>query len=328
MPERSALAQGVQIGVEATPGTNVAANKKFNSIGIDASMTAEMQEFRAMGNKYKTIIVEGKEWVEADLTGAGNYEELTYMFASCLVSPGAPVTSDTTARTWTFGPATAAEDTVKTMTVEIGGAVRAHKFNYGLVTEIELDMSRDGIEISGAMIGQRISDNITLTPAPTTLPEVPILPTDIDVYLDSTSGGLGATKLTRVVNATIHLGDRFNPVWVLNTANNSFVAHVEGEPSATITLLMEADAEGMNQLTQMRAGSTKFLRIKATSPTLAGAATVFYSLIWDAAIKVSEPGDFDETDGLFTIEWTFEMVHDGTWGKAYTVALVNKLTAL
>lgn len=328
MPERSALAQGVQIGVEATPGTNVAANKKFNSIGIDASMTAEMQEFRAMGNKYKTVIVEGKEWVEADLSGAGNYEELTYMFASCLVAPGAPTTSDTTAKTWTFGPATSGEDTVKTMTVEVGGPVRAHKFNYGLVTEIEIDMSRDGVEISGAMIGQRISDNITMTVGPTTLPEVPILPTDIDVFLDTTSAGLGTTKLTRVVNATIHLGDRFNPVWVLNTANNSFVAHVESEPSATITLLMEADAEGMAALTQMRAGSTKFIRIKATSPTLAGAVTVFYSLTWDAAIKVSEPGDFDETDGLFTIEWTFEMVHDGTWGKAFTVSLVNKLGAL
>jgi hypothetical protein len=328
MPERSALAQGVQVGVETTPGTNVAANKKFNSIGIDAGIETEMQGFRAFGNKYKTILVEGKEWTEGELTGSPTYDELTYLFASCLVSPGAPSTSDTTARTWTFNPATSAEDTVKTFTVEVGGNVRAHKFNYGLVTEIEIDMSRDGIEMGGTMIGQRLSDNITLTAGPTALPQVPIVPTDIDVYLDTTSAGLGTTKLTRVVNCTITLGDRFNPVWVLNSANNSYVAHVEAEPTATVVLLMEADAEGMAALTQMRAGTTKFMRVKATSPVLAGAATVFHSLTWDMAVKVSEPGDFDDTDGLYTIEWTFEMVHDGTWGKAMTVALVNTLTAL
>ena len=64
----------------------------------------------------------------------------------------------------------------------------------------------------------------------------------IDVYMDPTSGTLGTTKLTRVLNANIHISDRFGPVWVLNTANNSYVATVETEPSAELTLLVEADA--------------------------------------------------------------------------------------
>ena len=328
MAERSAITQGVQLGVESTPGSNVAADKKLNSIGLGPAVNVDMQRFRATGNKFATVVTPGKEWVEADVEGVGSYTELTYLLASVLKDPGAPVQQGaTTAYLWTFAPATSSEDTVKTFTVEQGGAIRAHKFNYGIVTELEIDMSRDGVELSGAMLGQRLSDAIALTGGPTTIEEKPILPTHIDVYLDTTSGGLGGTKLTRVLNANISIGDRFNPVWVLNSANNSFVAHVEAEPSAQLKLLVEADSQGMALLTTMRAGTTQFARVKATHTDLAGTA-IPYSLTWDCAVKVAEVGEFTDEDGVYAIEWTFDMIHDGTWGKAMTVALINKLTAL
>src|SRR5689334_1191557 len=114
MAERSSLTQGVQVGVETTPGTNVAANKQFQSIGITPSPSVDMQRFRPMGTKYATIITPGKEFVEADIDGAGSYTELTYLFASCLVST-TPSVVDTTGQSWVFQPASTAEDTVKTL---------------------------------------------------------------------------------------------------------------------------------------------------------------------------------------------------------------------
>lgn len=328
MPERAALTQGVQVGVESTPGTNVAANKQLVSIGISSAVQMEPQRYRPMGSKFATIVVPGKEWQEADIDGVGSYSELLWILSSVLKDPGSPATVDTSAKKWTFSPANAAEDTVKTLSVEQGGTVRAHKFSYGLVTDLELTFNRDECTVGGTMIGQKISDGITLTSTPTTPPNVPIIPNEVDVYLDATSGAIGGTKLVRVLEATINIGSRFNPVWVLNSANASYVAHVEVEPTAEITLLMEADAEGMGFLTQMRAGSTKFLRIKGTSATLAGATTEKYSLTWDAAVKVKEVGDFSDEDGVYAIEWTLEQVYDSGWGKAFTVDLVNKETTL
>lgn len=328
MPERSSLTQGVQMGVEATPGTNVAANKKFISIGAEPAVEMDPQRFKPMGSKYNTVVTPGKEWVTADLSGIGSYSELIWFLSSVVVTPGAPTTVDTSGRVWTFVSAASAEDTVKTFTVEQGGVVRAHKFNYGLVTELELTINRDGIEVGGEMIGQRLSDNITLTVTPTTPPEVPMLPTDFDVFLDATSAALGTTKLLRVLEATITLGDRFGPVWPINSTLSSFAAHVETEPNAQVTLLMEADAEGMAQLTQMRGGSTKFLRILGTSPQLAGNTTEKYKFQWDTAIKVAEVGDFSDEEGVYGIEWTFDMVYDGTWGKNFECKVTNKETAL
>lgn len=328
MPERASLTQSVQVGVESVPGTPVAANKQFQSIGIEPAVSMEPQRFRAMGSKFATIIVPGKEWVEADLSGIMSYSELLHVFSSVLKAPGAPVTVDGSGRKWTFSPAYNAEDTVKTFTVEQGGAVRAHSFAYGLVTDLELTLNRNETTVGGTMIGQRISDGITMTGTPTALPQVPVIPNEIDVYLDTTSGGLGSTKLVRVLEATINISSRFNPVWVLNSANNSYVAHVEVEPTCEIVLLVEADAEGMGFLTQMRGGTTKFMRIKCLSPTLAGDTTEKYSLTWDAAVKVREVGDFSDEDGVYAVEWTLEQVYDAAWGKAFTVDLVNKETAL
>lgn len=328
MPERSSLAQGVQVGVESVPGTNVAADKKLSAISIEPAVNVDMQTFRPMGSKYATVITPGKEMVEADVSGSGSYTEILYLFASCLVSPSAPATVDGTGRTWTFAPAGSSEDTVKTLTVEQGGVVRAHKFNYGIVTEVELDFSRDAVEVSGSLMGQRLSDNIVMTATPTAIEQVPILPTDIDVFIDPSSGTIGTTKQVRVLNANWHLSDRFGPIWTLNSALTSYAAHVETEPTAEITILAEADTEGMAPLAQMRGGATKFIRIKGTSPTLAGATTAFHSVSLDAACKVSDVGDFSDEDGVYAIEWTYTMVYDAAWGKALTTAVVNKIATL
>ena len=328
MAERSSLTQGVQLGLETTPGTSVPANKKFISMGIEPAIQVEPYRFRPMGQKFASIVVPGKEWVEADISGAMSYSEIIWFLASLLKAPSAPTTVDTSARQWTFAPAASSEDTVKTFTVEQGGVVRAHKFTNGLVTELEMTLNRDSFEVSGSMLGQAITDGITMTASPTTPPEVPMIPTEFNVFLDSTSAGLGTTKLTRVLEATIHVGDRFGPVWVLNSAQTSYVAVVETEPTCEITLLLEADTEGMAQLTQARAGSTKFVRIEGLSAALAGATTQKYRFAWDAAVKVKDIGDFSDEDGVYAIEFTFEQVYDAAWGNAMLATVINKETAL
>jgi hypothetical protein len=327
MPERASITQAVQVGVEAVPGTNVAANKLLNSMSLGPAVAVDMQRFRPQGQKFASIITPGKEWVTADVSGVGSYSEVIYALA-CLLKYQAPVQqAATTAYKWTVDPAARSEDTIKTLTVEQGGAVRAQKFNYGLFNEFGMDFTRDGVSISGAMFGQRLQDGIVLTAAPAAVEEKPILPNEIDIFLDTTGAGLGTTKLTRVLEAGFSVGSRFNPLWTLNSVNSSFAAHVEAEPSAQFRIKMEADAEGMAQLTTMRQGATRFMQIRCTSPDLAGAA-IPYSLTINLAGKVSGVGNFEDADGVYAIEWTFDVVYDATWAHALLIDVINKQTAL
>jgi hypothetical protein len=327
VPERTAISTATQIGVESTPGTPVAANKLLNSLSVEAGVQVDMLEFRPVGQKYESMIVPGKEWTEASLTGVGSYTELVYLLNGVLCAAVGVQNGATTAYDWTFNPASRTADTVKTFTVEQGDAVRAHSFAYGLITELGMSFSRDGVEIDGTMIGQRLADSITLTATPTAVEEKPILPTHLDVFLDPTSAALGTTKLTRVLSADLTIGDRFNPVWVLNSALPSFASHVETAPNVELELLVEADAQGMALLTTLRAGGTHFIRVKATHTDLAGAALP-YSFQFDLAAKISDVSEFSEEDGIYAITWTNRAVHDATWGKAMSAKVTNKLITL
>ena len=327
MAERATLTQGVQLGVETTSGTAVSADKKLNSTSIETKVMAEIEPYRPMGTKYATTEILGKEWSEFDIEGVGSYNDSVYLFASCLAAPTSTQQAATTAYLHEFEPSSTAEDTVKTYTIEHGSSVRAHKLAYGIITEVEFEFTRDGVAVSGSGMGQQTSDGITLTSSPTSVAEKPMLPTDVDVYYDTTSGGLGGTKLTRALSATITVSDRFGPLWVLNSANDSFVATLETEPTAEVAVMVEADTQGMGLLTDMRDTSTNFLRVTSTSSDEAGTGYP-YLWQWDAAVKIKEIGEFSDEDGVYAIEWTFDMVHDPTWGKAMYVAVTNQLTTL
>lgn len=326
MPERSTITQVVQIGVESTPGTAVAANKKLASLQIMPKINVEADEFKPTGQKYASLVAVNQEWTEADVSGKPCYDEVVYPLAGIL---GAPVitTVGTTGKQHAFTPLSSGDDAIKTFTVEQGSAVRAHSFPYGLLTSLGIDFSRKSIDLNGTMLGQRITDGITLTAAPTSLPLVPFLPTGLDFYLDVSAAALGTTKLTRGISAKWKLDNKAGAAWFVNSANSSFTAHVETDPTNEVALMLEADAVGMGLLPTLRAGDTKFLRVEVTGPTIStGPAT--YKATFDFALNVNAGTEWKDEDGIFAVEWPCSVVHDATWGSAFKVAIINSLAAL
>jgi hypothetical protein len=330
MTERASVAQGLQFGVETTPGTAVPASKLLNSVALDPGIKVAMQDFRPTGQKYSSIVVPGKEWMEAKLSGVASYSELQYILTS-IGTFAAPVQQGaTTAWKWTLIPAGRAADTIKTFTVQHGDPnTRAEQWTFGVFSELDINFSRDGVTLGGMMLGQKITDGATMTASPTAIEIQPILPTDVSVYLDPTSGALGTTKLSRVVHANVKISSRFNPVWTLDSANGSYVAVVETVPSVECELLVEADANGMALLTQLRGGSPQYLRINATSANLAGTAFP-YVFLFDMAAKVSAVSDYSDEQGLYAITFTEKAFYDSAWGtgQAWQATLTNKQTAL
>jgi hypothetical protein len=336
MVERSTISQVVQIGVETTPGVAVAATKQLLALSLGPSVALENHTFQPKGGKYPTIVYNGKEWTTSDVAGDATYAELQYPLASVVTTPTIAQLMDgatpTTAYQWTFDPQSFGADTPKTYTVEQGSAARAHRASNVIITAFDLNWDRKGVTLGGSAYGTALEDGITLTASPTSIPTLPIQPTHIDIFLDNTSTALGTTKLTRVLRGNFHIADRFNPLFVVDSAQPSFVAHVETDPNPTFKLLVEADANGMASLLAMRTGVTKFMRFKATGPKLYSGATspadVYASLTLDVAGKVSAVSKFEDSDGVYAIEFTFTVVHDATWNRAYKATLVNNQAAL
>lgn len=325
MAERATIFQTVQIGVESVYGTNVPANRKLTALSIEPSITPEVETYRATGMKFPTIAALNKEWTTADLSGPITYTELIYVLNSLLkeVETG---TGAGTAKTWVFDLASAAADTVTSYSVEQGSAERAHEFSGGLVTGLTLDFTRDGCELSGTMIGTALADAATMTGTPTEVALKPVMPTQVSVKTASTQAGLaGATALSRVLSASWSMTDRFAPLWTLN-GSSDFDVTVETEPTLECKLKLEADAAGMAYLTNLRAGSSIFLRIEATGDAISGGGN--HSLTIDTACKVTDITPFEDADGVFAVEYTLRGIHDATWTKATSITLINEIAAL
>ena len=326
MTERSSLLQTVQIGVESTSGTAVAANKQLQATNIMPAIKANTRQFRPSGGKFATLSALGKEWVEAPLSGVLSYTDWVYLAASGIQYTAPAKQAATAAYLWANTMAQSAADTVKTYTVEVGGSVRAHEFSYGLVRNLGYTITRDEATVKGSMIGQRIADGITMTGSPTAIALKPVLPDDISVYMDGASGDLGTTKLLRVLSIDFETGDRFGTVWSIDSAQTSFAAHVDIEPSAKLKLLVAADSVGMGLLDTMRAGDKKFIRVEAVGEDIED--TYDYKWTHDFCGVVSEPSEFKDEEGIYAIEWTFTATYDSTWGKAFSFSTINELTAL
>ncbi len=164
MAERVNIDLVTQVGVETTPGTPVAATKQLQTMQIIPSIKVSTSPFTPSGYKYPSVVVYNKEWTEAKMNGEPSYGELVYFLSSvlCQALITTPLTSPV-ARTWTFNPSSNAADVVKTFTVEHGDAVRGEQFAFGIAKSFDLKISRDKIEISGDMLGQRTVDGFTMT---------------------------------------------------------------------------------------------------------------------------------------------------------------------
>jgi hypothetical protein len=323
MPERAAIFQGVQLGIEgaSTPGTPVAATKKLLSIGLDPDPQANIDTFKPTGSKYLGVAALGQESSAMRVSGRPVFDELQFLLASVLsraviTTPGAP--GAPLSRFWTFISQTSAADDPASYTVEQGsaGATDGDRYAGVYINELGLTFTRQSVEVSGSGIGQAMLNPFTLTTAGiTSLPQVPIIPGKTDVYLDTTSAGLGTTKLLRCFRAEWRVGGRYTPVWPLNSVNPSWERVAEGDPDMSLTVRLVSDQQGMQLYnTYMKQGTGLYLRVRNQGAFIDALPTIAIT----SSTNVTPPVFTTATHGLavgdvVVIAGHSVSAYNGTW---------------
>src|SRR5262249_6409619 len=72
----------------------------------------------------------------------------------------------------------------------------------------------------------------------------------------------------RLLSGEFSITGKYVPLYIVNSANPSFVAHVEVKPQARLKIKVEADLNGMTPLGDARLGTTKFIRINAVGANI------------------------------------------------------------
>lgn len=420
-PEISSINQTLQLAPEVTPGVAVAASKRLDCVNFKFGPKGDFKKTAGTGRKYDSVQQLNAEWVEGSFDGSLDYNGLLYLFAGALGIP-TPVAhgSSSVAKDWVLDAILSGSRQPQTYSFEQGeNATRAHKFAYGLINKIGYKLSRKtDASCNGGVLAQSVTDGITMTSSPTPIALKPITGQQFNLYLDSSSGSIGTTQLTKALNAEFSLDGIYGPAWYANRANSSFSAHVDLKPNASVKFAVAADATGMGPLTNMRKGDTRYLRVETVgdvidntqqislgSPsagnftltykgqttsniaynaassavqtalqglstigtgnaTVSGSAggpyivtftgtlasdttaltgngtgltggtflitqTQAYLSFWhDMAIKIGQPSEWGDSDGIYMIEWDCGIFEDSTWGHAHQVTLTNLLTAL
>lgn len=326
MTERASVYQALQIGLESEAGTPDDADILLQSISLDPAIKSNVKIFKPVGQKFNTFAMPGKEWTELKIGGYATYDELLLLLSSALVL--VEPTADGDAKLWTLAPANSEEDAVATFTVQQGNSDQAHEIAYCMVTDLSLTFSRDEVTVGGTMIGTALDETGTMDATPGSLAAVPILPKDVCVYLADTQAELDAAdELERALRVSVNMSNLKAPIWSLLCTSASWSGVVETAPKIEVKLLMAADAVGIALLDHLRAGTSQFMRIAAESDVEAATGKT-YTFNLDMALLVSNVSDFHDEDGLFALEWTFEVEYDPTWTYAIEAIIRNAMATL
>ena len=153
-------------------------------------------------------------------------------------------------------------------------------------------------------------------------PMVPILPGHVSVYLSDTYSTLSSNQLTRAKLAKFDISNRFDPMWVLNASENSFLKAIESQPKIKFDLQLQADSNGMALLDTARSGARKFIRIEAVGPEIASTG-YYHTLTIDSAVKVEAFGELGDSDGVYQVNYSLGGVEDKSWGNSTIITLQN-----
>lgn len=327
MAGRGTVNRQVQVGVEVTPGTPVSANRLLPSMSFTLSPEIDNREYRAqgwkMGTANKIIHFDGG----ASLTGPLNYTEIIYLLNTLVTGVIATPGGGTASRTHTFSPTATGTDAFKTLTIQEGDSTAAQQMAYSLLTEFGLRVNEEGSEVTGTLVGYAPT-NTTMTPAPTTIQQLPIGPREIDIYIDPTFGALGTTKVSDALGFEFNVANKQVKKRVLNTTFQSFKETVEAPMNLTASFTTEHNLQSRNLYAGVTTTSNpiQYIRLQATGATIEGA--IPYRVRLDLAGRIVDMNQQDVND-IWGYQYSIMPEYDSSFGnKAFEVVVTNTLTAL
>jgi len=168
------FSQHAQLGLEATPGTQVTPSKALQSMDFVLTPDPMVGTYRPAGYLWPTVGVTNYEETKFAMKGQGVFDELQYLYSGLFAretisTPGGA----TNARDWDYSVSTSAANAIANFTIEAGDLARAWRAGYLQFAEggWTVDLEK-GMQLTGGGFAQKIADEkylyITRTGSPTT----------------------------------------------------------------------------------------------------------------------------------------------------------------
>lgn len=314
-----------QVGVEAVPGTPVAANRRLPSISLMCEPDIRATQFRPNGARTNTISQIQRVMAGGNYEGPWTYNEFAYICANMFGDENGVSTSGLV-NTWEFKPKTYGKDTgQKTFTLQFGDATHVYQVAYCQFINMMLAITLEGANVSGTFFAREMVSG-SLSPNPVSIPQLPVNINEINVFFDTSFANIGTTKVTDALGFELEVTDKYKAKEVLNTDFPAFKESVDLPFTVNARLLSENNAQlqAIYNAMAVSGNPTRFLRCSAIGPDL-GAGK--YKIEIDAAVKLTG-APFEDADGVYSQRLELIAVDDASFGGFLKITVVNALSEL
>lgn len=328
----------LQIGMESTPGTLVAATRMLPG---NHHLAENISFYRSPHPRGVRAAVGGagvitRKGCEIDFDTELTAEEILW-FLLTGIKGGVTGSNSSGDYTWTFTPQLATSVlTLDTATVEfiLSDGTTNHYYGeagYALTESFRIDWSADSgtdpVKLSGKMFARaRQSDTPTGSLVPYTARES-LVPALSKHYLDTSWAGLGGTQLTGIIRSgSIEVMTGLSPDYTADgRSDKDFVQHKVGLLTARQNLVVEFDSVGASRFANYRANDIVFIRNQFNGGTVVAAAR---KVQVDGAYRFVDTPSFTESGGIVLMGANLESVYDETSSKTLEFVVVNGLSAV
>lgn len=322
----------LQLGVETTAGTAVAATTIWRGLGVikdNQEVVFPEEDVGYIGGVDRSYIA--RYWGELSMPDVeATFEQLPYILNAGINTAAASVDTDGSGYVYVYAAPTTAQNTIDTYTFEGGDDNQAEEFDYCFVKSFTLSGEGQGaLMMSAEWVGRQVTDT-SFTTSLSLPPVEEILVNSAVLYIDESGGTIGATTVSDTllgVNLSWTTGNQ--EYWAVDgSLDFSLVKQTADE--IILSMTYEHNADAVTEKGKYRDNSVRLVRLKfeGTALETAGSSYTYKTMIIDVAGIYEDWGVLDERDGNDVVEATLRCRYSVDDALKAEITVVNELTAL
>jgi hypothetical protein len=324
----------IQLGTESPQGTPVAASTIWRGMGVIKDQRDIVRPKEHVGvaggttRKYSP-----RHWSELAMPEVeATFEQLPYLLEAG-VSTETP-TADGTGSGYIYNylSPVAAQNTIKTFTVEGGDDQQAEEFDFGFVKKLTLAGSAQGALMMSADWMGRVVTNSTKTAAQAVPAVEEIFVNDAKIYIDDSGGSVGGSVVSSTLfEISLDWVTGLEAFWAVDGSKDfSLIKYVDELEAMVLTLTYEHNGSAVTEKAKYQAQSDRLIRLLFEGTDLVTAGSVYSkkSLVLDMAGFYNDWSALEDVDGNDVIKAEFVVAYATADTLKMDATVVNALATL
>jgi len=324
----------IQLGVEVTPGTAVAATAIWRGMGTiedQREVVFSQEDVGYVGGLDRTHVPKLLAAISMDETEA-TFEQLPYILAAGVknVVAGAADGSGSDL-IYAYPFPTTAVNTLKTYTIQGGDNQEAERMEYSFVEAFKLTgKAGEALKMQADWLGRQVALNAFT--GSLSLPTVEeILFSKGKLYIDAVGGTIGGTQKSNTLLG-MELSVKTGLIPVFAADGNLYFSFMKstGQLEIILKITFEHDSTSAAEKVIWRAGTPRQIRLDFDGNAVTTPGTTYSTkkLRIDLAGKWEKFDKLDEQDGNDIVTGTFRARYNSTAALFASITVVNELASL